>query len=74
MSFLKKIQNLPERKRKIILWSVVIIIGLILFVFWIKNVQQKLKIFEKEKIEQELQLPSLREKLKEIPKIKIPNI
>jgi type II secretory pathway component PulM len=74
MSFLKKIQNLPERKRKIILWSAVIIIGLILFVFWIKNVQQKLKIFEKEKIEQELQLPSLREKLKEIPKIKIPNI
>lgn len=74
MSFLEKIQKLPERKRKIILWLIVIIIGLPLFVFWAKNLQQKLKSFEKEKLEEEFQLPSLQEKLKEIPKIEIPEM
>lgn len=74
MKFLEKIQNLPERKRKIILWLIIIIIGLALFVFWAKNFQRKLKSFEKEKFKEELQLPSFQEKLKEIPKIEIPKI
>lgn len=32
-----KIQELPETQRKIILWTAVVILGIILFVWWGKN-------------------------------------
>jgi len=69
-----KIQNLPESTRKIILWSVIIIIGLSLFAFYIKNVQKKLKSFEVEEFKKELQLPSFGEELKRLQKIEFPKI
>jgi len=65
MNFLKRIQSLPESKKKIILWSTVIIIGFTLFILWVKNVQEKLKIFQGEG----LNLPSLKEEFKGMPKI-----
>lgn len=68
MNFLKKVQTLPESKKKIILWSVVIIIGLALFILWVKNAQEKFKIFQGGG----LNLPSLREELKGMPKIEMP--
>ncbi len=74
MSFFKKIQNLPEKKRKIILWLIVTIVGLILFGFWVENLQQKLKMFEGKRLKEEFRLPSLQEKLKEMPKIELPEI
>ncbi len=71
MEFLKRIQRLPESKKKIILWIAIIIIGFGLLNFWAKNLQQKLKSFKMEEWKKELNLPSLKE-LKEIPKTEIP--
>lgn len=72
MNLIAKIQNLPESKRKIILWVAMIIIGLGLFTFCIKNAQKKVKGFQVEKLREELRLPSLEEELKKLPEIKIP--
>ena len=69
MNPLGKIQKLPESRRKIILWIVIIIIGLTLLNFWLKNFQEKLKGFEMEKFKQELKIPSLEKELKNLPKI-----
>jgi hypothetical protein len=68
--FLKKIQKLPERRRKFIFWSIIIVIGLIFFVFWIKNSQKKLGALQKESF----QLPSLGEELNKLPKTELPGI
>lgn len=67
MKILYKIQNLPKETRQIILWAIVIIFGLILFFFWIKNVQSKLESFQKEEFKEKLNLPKL-----EVPKIEMP--
>ena len=71
-NLLIKIQGLSESKRKIILWLVMIIIGLGLFTFYIKNVQKRLKSFEPEKTTEELELPSLKKGFENLPKIEIP--
>ena len=68
--FLKKIQNLPESKKKIILWSIVIIVGFFIFVLWIKNTQEKLKSFPKG----ESKIPSLKQQLEGLPRIEMPEI
>lgn len=36
-NFLIKLQGLPEEKKKIILWSIVTVLGLIMAYFWIIN-------------------------------------
>lgn len=74
MNFLEKIQNLPEETKKIILWTVIVIIGLALFTLFIKNFQQQLKSFEAEKFKEGLKLPDLGEELKWLPEIEAPNI
>jgi len=65
--FIKRLQNLPEKKRKIIFWSVIIIIGLSLFILYIKTVNQRIKNFSGEKFIQELKTPPLKEEFKSIP-------
>ena len=35
--FITKLQNLPEQKKKIILWTIVAILGLIMGFFWIRG-------------------------------------
>jgi len=50
MEFFKKIQNLPEKKRKVIFWLAVIIIGISLFLGWVKSLEMKIKSFRTEKI------------------------
>jgi len=70
MNFLRRIQSLPESRKKIILWSVIIVIGLALFILWVKNAQEKLKILQGGG----LKLPSLKEELKGMPKIEMPEI
>jgi len=74
MEFFKKIQSWPESRRKIILWTIVIIIGILLFTFYFKNVQKRLKDFKGEDIKEQLKIPELQEKLKEIPRIEMPEI
>jgi hypothetical protein len=40
--FLTKLQSLPDRKKKIVLWTIVIILGLIMGFFWINGTINKL--------------------------------
>ena len=53
MNFLKKIQNLSASKRKIILWVIITIIGLVLLTFWVKDFQIRLKNFKMEEFKTE---------------------
>jgi hypothetical protein len=36
-NFLAKLQNLPDNKKKIILWTIVVIAGVVMGSFWIKG-------------------------------------
>ena len=72
--FLKKIQNLPEKKKKIILFSIVGILALVLLVWWAKNIQNKIKNLNPEDIKKELQIPLIEEGLKKAPKFEMPTI
>ncbi|MDI6602523.1 MAG: hypothetical protein QME57_00170 [Patescibacteria group bacterium] len=74
MNLLEKLRNLPEKKRKIILEIVVIFVGILLSVFYIKNIQEKLKNLSSEEIKEQLRIPEFQEKLKELPKIEMPEI
>ena len=70
--FIKKIQNLPENKRKIIRWAIVIIIALGLFFWWIQITKKSLSSFGKEGIKKWLGIPQLQERLNNIPKTEMP--
>jgi len=66
--FIEKLQNQPEGVRKIILWSVVIIVAFCFFAVYIKFfVGKRIEGFQKERIIKELQLPELKEELKNLP-------
>ena len=63
--FLAKIQNLPEKKRKIILWAIIVALGIMLFIFYINNISHKIKNFQGEKFLENLKIPSLQQNIKE---------
>lgn len=65
MGFLEKLRNLPVLQRKIILWSVVAMLALVLFILWVKNVRDKLGGFDNQEVREQIRLP-------EIPKIEMP--
>ena len=71
---LQKLRNQPEYIRKIILWSVVVIIGFSLLIWWVKSFQQRIKSFKGEAFQKEFKIPAFNEKLKELPKLEIPEI
>lgn len=60
MNFLQKIQNLPESKRKLILWIVIIIIGLSLFLFRVPYFQKKIKSLNIEQAKKSFNFPSFK--------------
>lgn len=62
--FLKKLQKQPEHIRKLILWTIVVIIALILGVWWFCGSYQKIKKFETEKFMEELNLPENEQRTK----------
>jgi len=64
---LKKIQKLPEIKRKIILWTALVIVGLVLLSFWLRDFKERYQGFN-------LKLPSFEKELENLPKLEIPNI
>lgn len=72
--FVKKIQSLPEEKRKIILWTIIAVLGICLFIFYVKNISQRIKSFQKEKIIEELKIPSLKKEIESIPKPEMPKM
>jgi len=67
----KKIQNLPLIKRKIIFWIVIIIFGLVLFAGYILNIKHKIENFPLQKSLEELKLPQLKEEFKKLPEFEI---
>jgi len=71
MSLLDKIRNQPEYIRKIIVWFVVIIFGLILLFFWLKVVSSKIKEVEKEDFLGKTDFSEIKDGFKNIPKIEI---
>lgn len=73
--FLNSIQNLSAFQRKIVLWAIVVIIGLILLIFWLKNVQRVLKNFSTQDLKEKFR-NHFQEELKkmEMPNIEIPQI
>jgi len=72
VNFLDKIQNLPLKKRKIIFWSIMII--LVVFSFWIylKDIQKRWKILKGAEIKKEFKILELKEIFKNLPKFEIP--
>ena len=46
MKFLEKIQKLSLEKRKMIVWIIVAVLGLILFIWWLINTVQTLESFK----------------------------
>jgi len=68
--FLEKIQALPEDKRKIILWVMVVLLGLVLFAWYFKNI--KLLPVDGAKLQSDLKLNELKEGLKNVPKVEMP--
>ena len=74
MNFLLKLQNLSAGTRKIILWSVVIVIGLGLLTFWFKNLQQRLKAFQPEEFIEGLNIPAFEKEIEKLPEFKMPEM
>jgi len=74
MNFLRKLQNLPELKRKIIFWLVIIFISLGLLFLWTQITQMRLKSFKIEKLKEELKIPQFEEELRGLQKFETPEI
>ena len=58
MDSLKKIQNLPEEQRKIILWLAVGLVGVMSFFFFIKRANRKIEDFKERNPFEEIEVPS----------------
>ena len=69
MNTLEKIQNLPETKRKIIFWCLIVIIALVLLFFVVNNLKKGLAELETENLKEELKIPSLEEELQDLPQL-----
>lgn len=64
-----KIRGLTERKRKLIFWSVIIIIGMALAVLYAKDARKIINSFKAEKIQENLKLPAIN-----FPKVEMPQV
>jgi ABC-type Na+ efflux pump permease subunit len=73
MKFLDKIRNKPKRTRKIILFSVVIVLGLLLVSLWIFNIRRVINNFDKEGFIEKLNVPDFDEQMKGFQNIEIPD-
>ena len=67
MRFLKKIQSLPEKKRKIILWLIVAVFAAGLLFWWVNNIQNRLAGFQGEEFIKGLNMPKI--EMPQIPEI-----
>jgi len=61
---LNKLQNLSENKKKIILWSIVAILGIIMIFFWLKTLGGRIKTISQNGFMEQLNLPSAEEVIK----------
>ncbi|MCX6724279.1 MAG: hypothetical protein NT155_03880 [Candidatus Staskawiczbacteria bacterium] len=56
-NYLAKLQSLPEQRKKIILWTVVVILGLTMGFFWVRGAMDSLSGVGKEM--QNVKLPEI---------------
>jgi len=73
MNFLKKIQEQPEHIRKIIFWTVVIIVGVIFLFTWIYSLKIKIEEAKQQKVLEQLKPPKFEEELN-LPQVEMPEI
>jgi len=71
---MRSIPELSERTRRIIFWTVVIIISLGLLSGWVEITKNRMKSIKGEELKEELGIPHLEEQLKGFPKIEMPKI
>ena len=75
MKFLVKIQLWPEKTRKIILWMVLIVLGLVMLVWWVGHVSQKINDFQPGQFIEQLDLPEITvPKIPDLPEEEIQKI
>lgn len=72
--FLKNLQEKPESTRKVILWSVVVVVSIILLVFWLSGVKSRVRNFQQSDFLKESGVSELQQTIKSLPKIEIPEI
>lgn len=66
MTFLKKLQNLPEARKKTILWVSITILALFLIFFYYQNIRGRLALFHSARLQQELEVPAFREEIEDL--------
>ena len=59
MNPLDKLRKQPKHIRKLILWIVVVVLGLILVVLWINSSYKKIQELKSQDVIEELNLPNL---------------
>lgn len=69
MNFLDKLQSLPAKKRKLILWIIIAILAVFLFLIYIQNLQKRIKYNNGGGLKEELQIDKLEERLKDLPEL-----
>jgi len=65
--FLKRIQGLPLRKRKLIFWITISISVAIMLFFWVRNIQNVIKDLKGKDISEEINLPEIQTELEKGP-------
>lgn len=78
MNFLQKIQNQSVYVKKIILWTIVIIVATGLFAWWLRSSWSKIKLFPAGEFKGKIDFPSWngeKEKFQEqMQEIKLPDV
>ena len=69
---LEKIRGLPEGKRKIILWFILIVIGLGLISIYFINIRQNIRNFKSLNLKEGFKIPDFGEEFKSLPKLEMP--
>jgi hypothetical protein len=72
--YLRRVQNLPLIKRKIIFWSIIIILGLILCSLYVLSIKHKIKTFPAKKSLEDMKFPDFKEELDKQPKFETEGI
>jgi len=76
MGILKKLQSLSEKDKKRIMFTVLALLGILLFSLYLKFVSKKIAQFQLENFFNQVKIPSLKEELKKadfkIPEINLP--
>ena len=70
---LMKLYELKERTRKMILWTTVIVLGIVLFAWWGRGLSEKLGNIQKEGLGVELPEINIPVDFSEIPDINVEN-